>query len=340
MKLSIIVATHQFNQLFKNSVKSIVKNTQLPTKDYEVIIAANGLEFAVAAQLQAWLKTKSARLIQLQKANPNQARNIAAIAAQGQYLAFLDNDIRASAGWSKSVLRYLEQNPQVAGGQLKLIKLGSNQYDSAGELFSKNGFLIERARGAKDEGQFDQADLIFSGKLAAVIIRKSVFEEIGGLDPVYGYYWEEPDLFWRACKAGHEARFLWMGKIEHAFGTPLKPGSKDVSPHIVFNGYRNHIITLYKNAIGLSLLRQLIAVNLSWLVLELLFLFRGKFRQVIAIKQARFWLFTHLRLLRQKRSWVQKNLPSDDGWMRKITIKQDFKWHLGKSLAYILGKGF
>ena len=273
--------------------------------------------------------------------SPCKARNDGARKAKGKYLVFLDNDVTVKKGFLDKALNYLDQQPQVGAGLLKLLRSGTNRFDSAGELITANGFLVERARRAEDKGQFDKADKIFSGKGAGLVIRKSVFNEIGGFDENYIYYWEEPDLLWRVWQAGWEVRFLWMAKVHHAYGTKLKPIPKVPAERQVYLACRNQLMTIIKNAFGRRRRQMLFWVSLSWLGLEILFLIKGQWRRAWAIERAWRWLLTHFsqRLIGL---WPRpKQQPKgDDQWIEQVTVKRNWQWYMGKCFAYISGREF
>lgn len=342
MKVSIIIANHRWDELFKKTIDSILNKGQAFVK--EVIVVNNGLKADKADKVRRWLKGKGVRLLQIQEGNPSKARNVGAAVAKGKYLLFLDNDTQLVGGLEK-VVRYLDKHPKVGAGQMKLLRMQINKgrflvYDSAGEMLTKNGFLVERAREAADKGQFDKPDYIFSGKGAAMMVRKSVFEKIGGFDEQYVYYWEEPDLFWRVWKAGYEVRFLYMGVVEHAYGTKLKPVPKMTAVEQVYLACRNQVMTVLKNGKGLGKWQMLVGVGLSWLGLQVLFLLKLKLKHVWAIERAWFWLWFHSGVVARKRRWIKRHLKGKDDWMDKVLVERDKSWYLGKAKAYVSGRPF
>lgn len=338
MKVSVIIANHRADKLFFNTVESVLKS--LPSWA-ELIVVNNGMKAKESDKVRRWLKGKPVKLINLQTGNPAKARNAGVRASQGKYLVFLDNDTQVKQGWLDKVVGYMEENKRVGAGQLKLLRLDRKKvFDSAGDKLTSNGFLAERAREAEDKGQFDQAEPIFSGKGAAMLVRRKVFDKIGGFDEDYVYYWEEPDLFWRVWKVGYEVRFLWMGTVYHAYGTKDKPIPKVPVSSQVFLAYRNQVMTVWKNAVGWTRWRMLFWVGLSWVGLEVFFLLKGKWQQAWAIERAIFWLVRNRGRVARKRSWVQKNLKSDDEWMKQVMIKQGWGWYVGKGMSYVLGRPF
>lgn len=338
MKVSIIIANHRVDKLFFNTVKSVLAN--LP-KGAELVVVNNGMKIKQADKVRSWLKDKSVKLLQMQEANPSKARNSGVRVAKGEYLVFLDNDTEVEKGWLDKVVKYMDKHSKAGAGQLKLLRLDKKRiFDSAGDKLTANGFLVERAREAEDKGQFDKDDCLFSGKGAAMLVRKKVFDQVGGFDEDYVYYWEEPDLFWRVWQAGYEVRWLWMGKVYHAYGTKDKPTAKVPASKQVFLAYKNQLMTIYKNGKGRRRWRMLFWVGLSWLGLQSLFLLKGRLRQFWAVEQAWWWLMFHFKRLKQKRSWVKRSLKGDGQWLKQVMVKPGLGWYVGKGLAYILGKPF
>lgn len=342
--VSVIIANHRFDELFKETVKSVLSNMRVTNQHVEIIVVSNGMEAEKADKVRKWLESRGVRLLQIQEGNPSKARNIGASVARGKYLLFLDNDTKLVGGLDK-VVKYLDKHSKVGGGQLKLLRMQINKerflvYDSAGEMLTRNGFLVERAREAEDKGQFDKPDLIFSGKGAGIVVRRDVFEKAGGFDEDYFYYWEEPDLMWRVWKAGYEVRFLWMGTVYHAYGTKKKPIPRVPAYQQVFLACRNQVMTVLKNGVGIARWRMLTGVGLSWLGLQILFLLRGKLKHVWAVERAWWWLYTHSGVGIKKRRWIKKHLKSDDAWMDKVLVEREWRWYVGKALAYISGRPF
>ncbi|MFH2022025.1 MAG: glycosyltransferase family 2 protein [Patescibacteria group bacterium] len=340
VKISIIIANHQANKLFFNTLASVIKSWASYS---EVIVVNNGLDPSQSDQIRRRLNRQhpsAVKLLELVEANPSLARNMGAKVARGKYLLFLDNDIQVEKGWLDRVIEYLDKHPQVGAGQLKLLRMKSNCFDSAGELITANGFLVERAREALDNGQFNKASQIFSGKGAAMIIRRKLFYKIGGFDRDYIYYWEEPDLMWRVWKAGFQVKFLWMGCVTHAYGSQAKPTPLIPESNQVFFACRNQILTIAKNAVGWHLWRMLFWVDMAWCGLLVLMIVKGQWDQAKSIVRAFGWLLSNIKLILHKRKWVQTNLKSSDNWIIQLFAKQDIDWYAGKALAYISGGGF
>lgn len=320
--VSIVIATNSKNpqsqKFLSHCLSSIKKNTSI---SHEVIVEDGA------------------------KIGPAKARNIAANRARGKYLFFLDYDTLVVKNWLKNVVAYLDKHASIGGGQLKLLRMDRPKiFDSAGEKLTPFGFLVERAQEAEDHGQFDKVEPIFSCKGAAMIVRKYVFEKVGGFDEDYFMYWEEPDLTWQIWKAGYKFVFLPMGTVYHAYGTKNKPVLKEWDKQITYLGCRNQLMTIVKNAVGWSGVRILGGAIVGWLGLLGLFGLRRDLAKVEAILSAFGWLLLHPRLLWRKRRENKERLGSafysDAEWLKKVTDRRRIEWYMGKGLAYISGRPF
>lgn len=340
--VSIVIATLNNWGFLKNCLASLFKNTLIP---FEIIISDGGSTDETPKEMTSF-KHKNLTYINIgSDLGPCVKRNIGAKKAHGRYLLFLDSDTTVGENFLKGTVNYLDKHQDVGAGQLKILRMDKkNVYDSAGEKITSFGFLTERAQGAIDTGQFDTVENIFSGKTAALIVRKSIFLQIGGFDENYYMYWEEPDLCWRIWKSEHKVVFLPFDKVWHAYGTSRKIISTKKTAQITYIGCRNQIFTIVKNATGRNLFKILVATVLSWIGLTVLFIIKFNFSKTKAITRAFSWNFVHLPLLLKTRATnknlFRKNFYSDKYWLPTVTQRRSPAWYLGKGIAYISGKPF
>ena len=93
VRVSIIIANHRWDSLFKETVKSVLnhtsevchrRNTTSEVEKAEIIVINNGLDFDKADRVRRWLKNKPVKLLQIQEGNPSKARNVGARVARGK----------------------------------------------------------------------------------------------------------------------------------------------------------------------------------------------------------------------------------------------------------------
>ncbi|MDA1317551.1 MAG: hypothetical protein O3B87_06070, partial [bacterium] len=215
------------------------------------------------------------------------------------------------------------------------------QYDYAGDYISSFGFLVERAEGAQDVGQFDTIEKIFSVRGAAMIMRKDVFNEVGGFDEDYGYYWEEPDIAWRIWLHGYEVYFLPSVTVYHAFGTDEKQIEYYLDNDIIFKGCRNAITTMIKNFEAKNLFFRFPIHILFWLVLSVPIFIKGEFSKSYAIWRGVFWNLFHIYKTCSKRARIQSSRTrTDDELFHLVGSVKPMKYYLSKAISFVIGKPF
>ncbi|MGB3296343.1 MAG: glycosyltransferase family 2 protein [Phormidesmis sp.] len=118
--ISAIICTHNREQYLGAAIDSLLAQA---LERYEIIVVDNASTDGTAAIAQAKLDTGKGRYIYEPTLGLSVARNTGAAAAQGQILAYLDDDAEASAGWLAALLKVFDEDPKVAiaGGKVTLI---------------------------------------------------------------------------------------------------------------------------------------------------------------------------------------------------------------------------
>lgn len=158
--------------------------------------------------------------------------NLGAKKAQGKYLLFLNPDTEVLKGALEKMIDYLESNKDVGilGPKLFNNKKMDLQTTSTGvlnplsailvfsflnKIFPKN--LISRKYFLTD---WDRNSIREVGAVsgAALMIRKDVFQKIGGFDDKFFMYFEEHDLCLRVRKTGMKIFYYPDARIIHYGG--------------------------------------------------------------------------------------------------------------------------
>jgi len=337
---SIIIPTYKRPLFINTCLESIIKNT---TIDFEIIVIDSTPKNTLKDLIKKF-QDKRIKFVHLKKnLGPTEKRNLGVQKSKGRYLVFLDSDTRVGVNWLKSVIKFLDSHPKIAGGQLKLLKMQKQKfYDSAGEKITRLGNLVERARDSKDNGQFDQVEPIFSGKMAAMIFKKADFKKAGGLDNDFFILWEEPDFCWRIWKTGKQLAFLPQGTVFHGYN--IRKNNKDWQNRLTFFGCRNQITTIIKNSTGARGLIFLVSAFFAWNILLLGFLIKFDFLKVKSIINAYYYLINNFNKILIKRKSSKKLLGedfySDNQWFTQLIVKKNLSWYFGKGVNYLLQKPF
>lgn len=146
---------------------------------------------------------------------------------------------------------------------------------------------------------------IFSACGAAMIIRKSLFEEIGGFDSKFFAYFEDVDLCWRIRLGGYRIVLLSSSIVYHVRGATSKKFGKRVFD---FHLYKNQVAMLIKNYSARNLLMVIPAVAMLYMFRVVNGLVQNDAYLAVAPLKAFYWNVKELRYLAQKRVFVQQNI--------------------------------
>lgn len=337
--VSIVIANKDGGRFLKRCLDSIFEEKG----DYEVILVDDGSKDESVNLVKNYLgKDKRLRLIELpENAGAAAARNTGVAKASGEYLFFLDSDTRAENGWYKETIKFFQNNKKAGAAQVKLLRMGTNRFDYAGDYLGPLGFLIERSRGAEDTGQFDKLKPIFSGKSAGMIVRKEVFKKIGGFDSDYQIFLEDTDLTWRIWLAGYEVYFVHSIVVMHAYGTKEKDSNQYKLNKVTYRGCRNMISTLIKNLDDKHLI-MILPINIGcWLTLAVMALVRLDFSKAGSLLRGIGWNLIHFKQTLTKRKRIQSQRAiSDNDLLSLVGDKQNIRYYLGKGVAYVTNRPY
>lgn len=168
-----------------------------------------------------------------------------------KYVVLLNSDVQVSPKWIQPIIAKMESNPQLAVCMPKLKSYYNPEYfeyaGAAGGFIDKFGYPFCNGRLfntiEKDEGQFNEDYEIFWASGAALFVRKSVFQELGGLDKDFFAHMEEIDFCWRVKNAGYSIQYIHDSEIFHVGGGSLPKEN----PFKTYLNFRNNLYMLHKN---------------------------------------------------------------------------------------------
>lgn len=248
-KLAVIILNWNGRKLLEKFLPKVVKFTSAP--EVEVIVADNGS----TDDSVNWIGNNfpNLRVLQLDR-NYGFAEgyNIAIRKTRRPYTILLNSDVEVTKGWWQPLLEFMEKHPEAGACQPKI-----RCYDhpelfeyagAAGGFIDKLGYPYCRGRLfdslEADLGQYDGPPFeVAWASGAALMVRTSVYEQLGGLDPLFFAHMEEIDLCCRMITAGYKVYALSDSYILHMGGGSLQQGN----PQKTYLNFRNNLLLLHKN---------------------------------------------------------------------------------------------
>jgi GT2 family glycosyltransferase len=180
--------------------------------------------------------------------------NAGAQHARSPYLAFLNNDTEVEPGWLAALLAPAEADAQVGLVTSRIVFMDEpGTIDSAGDGYLRCGGAFKRDHGGVAAAREGAAE-VFGACGAAFLIRRSLFEELGGFDDDFFMVYEDVDLSYRARLRGVRCVYAPAAVAWHAGSTSIG----HVSPQQVFYGQRNLEWTWIKNTPARLLWRSIV----------------------------------------------------------------------------------
>lgn len=169
--------------------------------------------------------------------------NAGARAAAGEWLVFLNNDTAADQRWLASLWAAHVEHPAHAIVTSRLVFLHDPSIvDSAGDGYLRAGGAFKHGHGAPAVS-FAESREVFGACGGAFMIRRDLYESLGGFDPRFFMVYEDVDLSYRARLRGERVWYAADAIVNHAGSASLGT----ISPAAVFFGQRNLEWTWLKN---------------------------------------------------------------------------------------------
>ncbi len=141
--------------------------------------------------------------------------NLAARLSAGEFLAVLNQDAVSGPGWVDGLVEALDDDPTAAIASPKiLLRQDPGRVNACGNTPHYTGITTCRGYGRASR-DFTRVETVPAVSGAAFVVRRAVFEELGGFDEGYRLYGEDIDLAYRAMQAGWERWYVPQAVVRH-----------------------------------------------------------------------------------------------------------------------------
>jgi len=140
---------------------------------------------------------------------------VAAEAASGEWVAFLNPDTRVKPNWLSELIQPARRDPDVACVASRMLSWNGDEIDFADAAINFMGWGCQPGLGSRRLGDFEQdKDLLFACG-GAMLVKRRVFLNAGGFDPDYFAYYEDVDLGWRLWLMGYKVTLAARAVVYH-----------------------------------------------------------------------------------------------------------------------------
>ena len=230
--------------------------------------------------------------------------------ADGEYLAFLNNDTTVDADWLNELIKAADEQPADICGSKILFYDEPQSINHIGAKITPIGSGYDIGFGEIDNQSSREPVIVAAACGAAMLMKKETFLNLGGFDPDYFAYFEDLDLCWRAWLKGYRVTLVPSSIIYHKFGGSW--GSGRHSEARTFHGQKNRLANIIKNLESVNIVKGLF-ISLVYDVLRIIiFCIMGKFRNILAIVRGTLYFIRDLPKTLRKRKDIQRSRVVSD----------------------------
>jgi GT2 family glycosyltransferase/glycosyltransferase involved in cell wall biosynthesis len=179
-------------------------------------------------------------------------------AARGEFIALINNDARPDPGWVRAAVEELDASRDIGCVASKVLDWDGEIIDFVDAALSFYGHGFKLHVGAPDAPGFDVAHDVLFASGAALVMRKQVFESVGGFDERYFMFFEDVDLGWRLWMLGWRVRYVPQSLVFHRHHAAM---SRFASWREHYLLERNALFTIFKNYDDANMPRMLAAAQ-------------------------------------------------------------------------------
>jgi len=234
MRVSIVIPLYKNKELFLTNFAHNIKFI----KDYEIIIVDDFSRENIKESLMK-IFTKAIYLENDQRLGFSKTVNIGCKKAKGDLIILLNTDVKLLRNFSEGLFERFSNNHELFG-------ISFMQIEKDGSRVGKNKIFFKRGLSRHAKVNNVKAGLNAWLEGGACILRRKVFNELGGLREIYSpFYWEDVDLGYRAYVAGYKILFDPRVLVEHHHESTIrKYFTRD---YITFIAYRNQFLFTWCN---------------------------------------------------------------------------------------------
>ena len=221
--LSIIILTYNTRDLTHDCVAAALADVARSRLAVEIIVVDNASTDGTAAALRVAFPAVNV-IVNVSNLGFGRGNNIGLAAATGRYLLLLNSDAFVRPGALRALVDFMDAHPEAGACGPMLLNPDGTLQPSGRSLPSvwsvfvgmtklyrlwKRDFYLERGRDYRQVARVGE----ISG--AALLVRREVYERLGGFDPNFFIYYEDVDWCQRINEAGYAIYYVPTAQVLH-----------------------------------------------------------------------------------------------------------------------------
>jgi GT2 family glycosyltransferase len=301
--ISIIVLNYNGKKYLNDCFFSLAK-INYPTEKLEVILVDNGSSDGSVDYVKLnypWVK-----IVPLSRNYGFTGGNNRGVRfATGDYIVFLNNDVVVDTNWLIELTQVVMDNPTaiLTSKSLFFEMPDIIDHDGTKATFIGRSFQINFNR--KNDTSKSTPKYVVQPYGASMMVKKSVFEDLGEFDEVYFTSLEDTDLGLKAWLYGYKVIYVPTSFFYHVGGGTGGWGNK-ISNTLVFHLTKNSYMNVIKYFSSYRILQGITFSLLYYLVSVIGSIREGRIDSIKAILHAHFWVIKNSGLIISKRYDLKK----------------------------------
>ncbi len=327
VKLTIVILNYQGDPVVYKCLESIFNSSY---SDYELIFIDNNSNDGSYEKSLRIISGRDNVIVIRNKENLGFTRgfDIGVKNSHGEYILLLNNDTVLYPDALYELVNFMDNNPQVGLAEGRIENLSDHTRTFSDPRISIFfGILNEVGEHITNPETLAKIDRVFSPVGVWPIIRKDVYDMIGGYDNDYVHFEEIRDLAARVWIFGKEVGYVYKAVTQHVgrLTEARKNYGEEIAIKLYFHAAKNQIMFFFKNFSGRTIIKYLFPYVMIKIG-DLLYTFSVLGRKAFIAKLSAYkWILKNFSMIMAKRKFISENRVVTDKYIMNYLVKVDIK---------------
>jgi GT2 family glycosyltransferase len=229
--VTVVIGNYQGEHLLPDCLASLKTQTQLPVEVIVVDASSSDGSDAVA-------RSHGTRVLRVPNRGLGFLYNRGAAAAGSELVLFLNNDVALEPDCIEQLASALAADPSRFAADARQLDWEGRRTIHARTTLSRGRLLHEYLPGLHLDSivPADSTAETVCANGAAMLVRRELFDQLGGFDETFFMEWEDLDLCWRAWLRGWATVYVPSASLRHRVGAAT---SQEMAPRRQSSSHHN-----------------------------------------------------------------------------------------------------